>query len=816
MTLARVGRRTAEAFLRGARRSRPAAPGTSMFCPGNTSQRFHPAKPGLGSGAVRDGSSSAAAATASAARRGSGGGHSDARATTFAAIRELTRSPAARRFARTLVGGATVAGVGGGFALCDASSTPADALRALFSAPTVGPRGGAGDDAKEKEKTAASAVRGRADACADVRASDGDDGDESDAASLPGSAASERGVHADPPLDGRRLLFELAAAHWPALLLAVVVTVVASVLKLTSVRHMSRLYDLIGGGAGGVPSRPLLELAALRAAEAAAKDALVRVSGGARVEMETALRRRLFVAFLTEDMATLERRTAGECRERLGGEASRIADVVARAVTGGVKSCATAVHGVASLTRLSWEISAVALGMVPPGVLLFGAVGAFSAKAHRDANAAKEAAASVAAERLAGARTVRAFAREEDEEARYAEALRVAARAKKRAIHAHAAHLALFAAVPSTAVAAWLWYGGQLVERGRLTVGELTTVVPLALEVAGALAGLSELSAEVQRGMHAADNAARVLGAEQKVEARVRRRMEARLRECGVVSESASSASGSSSVDEPAPFPFSSDSSSEDAGRPAGAISFRDVRFAYPGRPEREVLRGFDLDLKPGETFALVGPSGGGKSTVGALLERFYDPVAGAVFVDGRDIKTLDVSWLRSNIGTVSQTPALFDGTVAENISYASSPARSNRRSDVEAAADVANARGFIEAFPEGYDTRVGENGVLLSGGQKQRLAIARVVLANPAILLLDEATSALDAESEALVSEALARVARGRTTVLVAHRLSTVRRADRVGVLQDGRLVECGTHEQLMAKKDGAYRALVETQLQS
>ena len=501
--------------------------------------------------------------------------------------------------------------------------------------------------------------------------------------------------------------------------------------------------------------------------------------------METALRRRLFVALLTEDMAALERRTAGECRERLGGEASRVADVVARALTGGVKSCATAVHGVASLTRLSWEISAVALGMVPPGVLLFGVVGAFSAKAHRDAATAKEAAASVAAERLAGARTVRAFAREEAEEARYAEALRIAAAAKSRAIHAHAAHLALFAAVPSTAVAAWLWYGGQLVQQGRLTVGELTTVVPLALEVAGALAGLSELSAEVQRGAHAADNAARVLNAEQKVETRVRRRMEARLdarhrREAPARHDSAPASPASSAVSR-----RESNESSDDAvvaaNRPRGAISFRDVRFAYPGRPEREVLRGFDLDLKPGETFALVGPSGGGKSTVGALLSRFYDPVAGAVFLDGRDIKTLDVSWLRANIGTVSQDVTLFDGTIAETITYASDASdRESRiaRADVVAAADVANARGFIEAFPDGYETRVGENGALLSGGQKQRLAIARVILSNPAILLLDEATSALDAQSEASVSEALSRAAEGRTTILVAHRLATARRA--------------------------------------
>ena len=802
MTLARAGRRTAEAVLRGARRRPLSAPGTSRFHPGSTSHGFHPAKPGIGPGThVRDGSSSAAAA----ARRASGAGHSDTRAATFAAIQELTRSPAARRFARALVGGATVAGVvGGGLALCDASGAPADALRSFFGTPasdakeTAARRATPDDDTREKNSD------GDSDGTA-VRARDDDDDASSKSDASVTSTSRPRAASNGVPLDGGRLLLMLAAEHWPALLLATIATVVASVLKLTSVRHMSRLYDLIG--AGGVPLRPLLELAALRAAEAAAKYALVRVSGAARCEMETSLRRRLFAAFLTEDMATLERRTAGECRERLGGEASRIADVVARALTGGVKSCAVTVHGVASLMRLSWEISAVALGMVPPGVLLFGAVGAYSARAHRDANAAKEAASSVAAERLAGARTVRAFAREEDEEARYAEALRVAANAKKRAIHAHAAHLALFAAVPSTAVAAWLWYGGQLVERGRLTVGELTTVVPLALEVAGALAGLSELTTEVQRGMHAADNAARVLGAPQEVETGARRRMEARLLTRRASSSSSSDSSSSDASD---------DVTSYTKSRPKGAISFRDVRFAYPGRPDREVLRGFDLDLRPGETFALVGPSGGGKSTVGALLERFYDPQAGAVLVDGRDVRTLDLAWLRRNVGTVSQDPTLFDGTVAENVAYAVGGPHRTTNDSIATAAEIANARGFIEAFPDGYDTRVGENGALLSGGQKQRLAIARVVLADPAILLLDEATSALDAESEAAVSEALTKVAAGRTVILVAHRLSTVRRADRVGVLKDGRLVECGTHEQLMAKKDGAYRALVQTQLQA
>ena len=400
---------------------------------------------------------------------------------------------------------------------------------------------------------------------------------------------------------------------------------------------------------------------------------------------------------------------------------------------------------------------------------------------------------------------MRTFAAEDREAERYAEALEEAARARRIATRIHALHLALFAAVPSTAVAAWLWYGGRLVERGRLTVGELTTVVPAALEVANALAGLSELHAEVNKGVDAADRAAAVLSARQVIEVDARRRLLA-------------------AVDPPANGNENFPGTKPPGGVPRilfldvrraprvmrGAIEFRDVRFAYPSRPDRVVLDALNLTLAPGEVFALVGPSGGGKSTVGALLERFYDPAEGDVLVDGVRVSDLDPRWLRRNVGAVSQDPTLFAGTVAENIAYARPNAA---REEIVAAAKAANAHEFVSRFPDGYETRVGERGAGLSGGQRQRIAIARVLLADPAVLLLDEATSALDARSERAVTEALERAARGRTTLLVAHRLSTVRRAHRVGVLKDGQLVECGTHEELM-RKGGEYADLVRTQL--
>jgi len=243
--------------------------------------------------------------------------------------------------------------------------------------------------------------------------------------------------------------------------------------------------------------------------------------------------------------------------------------------------------------------------------------------------------------------------------------------------------------------------------------------------------------------------------------------------------------------------------------RVEGRVEFEEVGFAYPTRPEARVLDGVTLTVAPGELVALVGPSGAGKSTLSHLLTRFYDPASGSVRLDGRDLRTLDASWLRRQVGVVSQEPTLFATTIAENIRYGRPEATD---AEVEAAAKVANAHAFVSRFPEGYATKVGERGVQLSGGQKQRVAIARAVLTDPRLLVLDEATSALDAESEHLVQEALDRLLEGRTTLVIAHRLSTVKHADRVVVLDHGHIVQEGTHATLVAA-DGLYRRLVERQ---
>lgn len=248
-------------------------------------------------------------------------------------------------------------------------------------------------------------------------------------------------------------------------------------------------------------------------------------------------------------------------------------------------------------------------------------------------------------------------------------------------------------------------------------------------------------------------------------------------------------------------------------GKGGGSVELRSVSFRYPARPEVQVFHQFSLKVEPGRSLALVGQSGSGKSTVISLVERFYDAEAGQVLVDGCDVKEMDLQCLRTKVGLVSQEPVLFSCSVRDNICYGN-PGASQQQ--VEDAARAANAHSFIQKLPEGYSTQVGEGAIQLSGGQKQRVAIARAILKDPTILLLDEATSALDAESERLVQDALEKLMVGRTSIVVAHRLSTIRNADSIAVVQQGKIVEQGSHAQLMQNPLGAYASLVKHQQQA
>jgi len=319
------------------------------------------------------------------------------------------------------------------------------------------------------------------------------------------------------------------------------------------------------------------------------------------------------------------------------------------------------------------------------------------------------------------------------------------------------------------AAAAVFWYGGRLVLRGQMTVGGLTTFLVYTLIVAFSLGALADLWADFMRSLGAAERIFELLDR----------------------------------------TPEMAPSGGETLAHTRGEVALEEVRFAYPSRKDVQVIDGVSLRLSPDEVVAVVGPSGAGKSTLAALIARLYDPDSGRLRLDGRDLRDLDVGFLRRQIGTVAQEPILFSTSVAENIRYGR-PGATDR--EIEAAARAANAHAFVERFPQGYQTLVGERGVQLSGGQKQRVAIARAVLKDPRILVLDEATSALDAESEHLVKEALERLMKGRTTLIIAHRLSTVKDADRVVVLDAGRIVQSGPHATLL-REDGLYRRLVEKQ---
>jgi len=420
----------------------------------------------------------------------------------------------------------------------------------------------------------------------------------------------------------------------------------------------------------------------------------------------------------------------------------------------------------------SWSLTLIMLGVIP--ILAIGAVWygkriKLLSKKFQDELAK---ASSTSEEVIGSIRTVRAFSQEKRFTEHYAGDIDGSFQVGRKVAVATAAFSGILTFAAQGAIAFVVFIGARQVMHGQITLGNLTSFLLYTITLAFAFAFVSSLFGDFLSAIGASERIFELM-------------------------------------DRKPLIPIAGGAKNAAVN---GLIELHDVNFSYPSRPDTVVLRNVNLVVQPGQVVALVGPSGGGKSTIISLIERYYDPSSGAITFDGVDIKTLDPSWIHSRIGLVSQEPVLFACSIKENITFGVKGATMEQ---IVEAATRANAHQFISEFPEGYDALVGERGVRLSGGQKQRVAIARALLLNPQILLLDEATSALDAESEYLVQQAIDRLMVNRTTLVIAHRLSTVRNANQVVVISGGTVVERGTHDQLLASPDGTYRKLVKRQLQ-
>ena len=483
------------------------------------------------------------------------------------------------------------------------------------------------------------------------------------------------------------------------------------------------------------------------------------------------LRRDLYSAILRQEIAFFDFNKTGELISRISSDTTILQNAVSVNVSMGLRNLAAAIGGLALMTYTSPKLAMSMLLVIPPviiGAAIFGKkIRNFSRRAQDNLAEASI----VAEETISGIRTVRSFAQESFEQGRYNHSLNVSLHSVQDKVKQIGIFIFLASLVGYSAISGVIWFGGRQVVSSELSIGDLTQFLIYLMIVAFSVGSLGSLWGDFMSAVGAGKRIFEIMDRKTAID------MQSGIKPATLT----------------------------------GSVHFKNVSFAYPARPELDVLKEFNLRLEPNKVVALVGPSGSGKTTVASLLIRLYDVGSGEIFLDNHPIKEIEPNWLRSQIGLVSQEPILISSTIEENIKYGNSQAS---RDDVIRAARLANAHDFIMSFTEQYKTLVGERGIQLSGGQKQRIAIARAILKNPRILILDEATSALDTESEGLVQDALNTLMKNRTTLVIAHRLSTVQNSDLICVLEKGKIVESGQHHDLLTKDSGLYRKLVEGQL--